>query len=60
MYCLEGAGFTSVGGVAAPIRAGQRVRWPAHKLHRLWTEGETMVTLMHEHLSQTTGNPAPS
>ena len=60
MYCLEGAGFTSVAGVAAPISAGQHVRWPAHTLHRLWTEGETMVTPTYEHLGQATGNPAPS
>jgi quercetin dioxygenase-like cupin family protein len=46
--CLEGAGFTSVDGVTAPIVAGQRVVWPAGIEHGLWTEGSTMTTLMVE------------
>jgi quercetin dioxygenase-like cupin family protein len=49
VVCLEGAGFTSVDGEAAPIAAGQKVRWPAGRPHRLWTEAETMLTLMVEH-----------
>lgn len=52
--CLEGRGFTSVGGEAAPIEAGQIVRWPTGVQHRLWTEGSTMTTLMVEQVS-----PAP-
>jgi quercetin dioxygenase-like cupin family protein len=52
VYCLEGAGFTSVDGEAAPVAAGQRVRWPAGAMHRLWTEGEPMTTLTHEHIGQ--------
>ncbi len=54
VYCLEGRGFTSVAGEPAPIEAGQHVRWPAGATHRLWTEGDTMVTLMHEHIAQPT------
>ena len=26
--CIDGSGFTSVGGETAPIAAGQQVRWP--------------------------------
>lgn len=50
VICLEGSGFTSVDGESAPIQAGERVRWPAGKMHRLWTEGGEMVTLMVEHI----------
>jgi quercetin dioxygenase-like cupin family protein len=46
--CLEGDGFTSVGGEAVPIRAGEQAHWPPNVRHRLWTEGSTMVTLMIE------------
>ena len=46
--CLEGEGFTSVGGERTAIRAGQRVVWPKDVPHRLWTEGSTMTTLMVE------------
>jgi quercetin dioxygenase-like cupin family protein len=46
VICLEGSGFTSVGGEKAPIRAGQHVTWPPGVVHGLWTEGEEMVTLM--------------
>jgi len=46
--CLEGEGFTSVGGETATIRAGQEAHWPPNIPHRLWTEGSTMVTLMIE------------
>lgn len=49
VFCLEGRGKTSVGGEQAEIQAGQRVRWPANENHRLWTEGEEMLTLMIEH-----------
>ena len=48
VICLEGAGFTAVGDDAAPIAAGQRVRWPPGLPHRLWTEGGAMTTLMIE------------
>ena len=49
VVCLEGSGFTSVDGEAAPIAAGQKVRWPAGRPHRLWTEDDSMLTLMVEH-----------
>jgi quercetin dioxygenase-like cupin family protein len=50
VVCLEGSGMTSVDGEAAAIRAGECVRWPAGRQHRLWTEGSEMVTLMVEHV----------
>ena len=46
--CIEGEGFTSVGGETSPIHAGERVRWPKGVAHRLWTEGSGMLTLMVE------------
>ena len=46
--CLEGRGYTSVGGKVAPIESGQIVFWPAGIPHRLWTEDSTMTTLMCE------------
>ncbi len=49
VLCLKGSGFTSVDGEAAPIAAGQKVRWPLGRPHRLWTEDDTMLTLMVEH-----------
>ncbi len=50
VVCLEGAGFTSVGKEQAPLFAGDRVRWPSGKLHRLWTTDSEMITLMVEHV----------
>lgn len=47
--CLEGAGFASVGTQKWPIRIDETIRWPSGQLHRLWTEGESMTTLMIEH-----------
>ena len=49
VVCIDGEGFTSVGGEAVPLREGQQVRWPAGVPHRLWTEDSTMSTLMVEH-----------
>jgi quercetin dioxygenase-like cupin family protein len=46
--CLEGHGFTSVGGETAAIQSGQIVFWPAGIEHGLWTEDSTMTTLMCE------------
>jgi quercetin dioxygenase-like cupin family protein len=48
VVCIEGRGFTSVGGEQAPISAGEQARWPKDVPHRLWTEGSSMVTLMVE------------
>ena len=53
VVCLEGEGTTVIDGVAERIRAGETIRWPAGKLHRLFTEGSTMVSLMVEHLAPT-------
>jgi quercetin dioxygenase-like cupin family protein len=50
VICLEGSGFVSLGESTAPLRAGERIRWPAGLSHRLWTDGETMMTLMVEHV----------
>lgn len=50
VICLEGSGFTSVGKEQAPLFAGDQVRWPAGKLHRLWTTDSEMITLMVEHI----------
>ena len=49
VVCMDGEGFTSVGGVAAPIRAGEAVTWPPRVKHCLWTKGMSMITLMVEH-----------
>ena len=46
--CLEGEGFTSVGGETAPIRAGQQAHWPPTVPHRLWTGESPMLALMIE------------
>ena len=54
VVCLEGDGYTSVGGDTAPLREGQQVRWPRGVVHELWTEDSTMTTLMIEHFE-----PAP-
>ncbi|MEX2614389.1 MAG: cupin domain-containing protein [Gaiellaceae bacterium] len=48
VVCLEGEGFTSIADEAAPISAGQLVRWPKGVPHRLWTEDSNMVTLKVE------------
>ena len=50
VVCLEGKGMTSIDGEAAPISAGETVRWPAGTQHRLWTEANEMTTLMIEHI----------
>ena len=49
VVCLEGEGFVGVGEERFPFRAGESIRWPAGALHRLWTEGSEMKTLMVEH-----------
>jgi quercetin dioxygenase-like cupin family protein len=48
VICIEGEGFVSVGNESSPIRAGQRIVWPAGVNHRLWTQGASMETLMVE------------
>ena len=49
VVCLDGAGVVLVGEDTYPFRAGERVRWPANTMHRLWTESGGMTTLMIEH-----------
>lgn len=56
VICLGGSGFTSVGKEQSPIFEGERVRWPADQLHRLWTTDDEMLTLMVEHTQ--TARPA--
>jgi quercetin dioxygenase-like cupin family protein len=51
VVCLEGGGWTSVGGATAELRAGERVRWPRGVPHRLWTAEGAMITLMLERLA---------
>lgn len=53
VICLEGEGMVSVGDEQSPLKAGQRVRWPASIPHRLWTNTTEMVTLMVEHYGVT-------
>ena len=48
VVCLDGEGFTSVGDETTPLRASERALWPVGVRHRLWTEEETMTTLMVE------------
>lgn len=50
VICLEGQGKTSVADEIADLRAGEQVRWRAGIPHRLWTESDTMLTLMVEYL----------
>ena len=49
VVCLEGGGFTEVDGEEGEITAGFRVRWPANRARRLWTDTETMIVLVVEH-----------
>jgi quercetin dioxygenase-like cupin family protein len=48
VICLEGEGFVSIDGKSSPLRAGERVVWPAGVNHRLWTSQSSMETLMVE------------
>lgn len=47
--CLAGQGWVSVGERRFRLAADDQVRWPAGVMHRLWTDGESMMTLMMEH-----------
>jgi len=49
VFCLEGRGYASIDGEVHAVVSGERLRWPAGSMHRLWTEGSTMITLMVEH-----------
>ena len=48
VLCLDGGGFVSIDGKSSPLRAGERVVWPAGVNHRLWTVTDAMETLMVE------------
>jgi quercetin dioxygenase-like cupin family protein len=48
VVCLEGHGYVSIGDEVAPLSAGERTGWQPGEVHRLWTEGSTMTTLMVE------------
>jgi quercetin dioxygenase-like cupin family protein len=50
VVCLDGSGFTSVDGDRWALNAGEVVRWPRDRRHRLWTDDSTMTTLMLERL----------
>ena len=52
VLCLEGSGFVRVGDETAPLTAGESVLWPKRVMHQLWTDGETMITQMIEHVHQ--------
>lgn len=52
VLCLEGSGFVLVGEETGPIKAGETVLWPKRVMHKLWTDGERMVTQMIEHVHQ--------
>ena len=53
--CLEGSGYASIDGEEWPLRAGETLRWPRERRHRLWTDGNTMTTLMLERLGRSRG-----
>lgn len=59
VICLEGNGYVSVDGEAAVLQAGERLRWPAGCMHRLWTETSTMLTLMIEYIPPEFPPPSP-
>lgn len=48
VICVAGSGLTSVGDDAYSIHAGQTVRWPANVDHCLWTDDDSMETIMVE------------
>lgn len=48
VVCISGSGYTSIEDETFEISAGQSIRWPAGKVHCLWTEETEMETLMME------------
>ena len=50
VVCIEGEGFTSVGGRALAAARGSAGALAEELVHGLWTEGSTMTTLMIERL----------
>ena len=55
VYCLEGAGFVSVGESVDSFEAGQRVLWPKGINHNLWTTDDEMQVLIVHRSSGTEG-----
>ena len=50
VYCLEGAGFLSVGESVSSFETGQRVLWPKGINHNLWTtDNEMQVLIVQRH-----------
>ena len=50
VFCLEGEGFISIEHRVCAFLSGDTLRWPAGRVHRLWTGDKAMITLMVEHL----------
>ncbi len=48
VFCVEGAGYVKIDGVASPFTCGEWAHWPANVMHQLWTEDGEMTTLMFE------------
>lgn len=48
VICISGSGFTQIEDHRYEISAGDTIRWPAGKIHCLWTEDTEMETLMVE------------
>jgi quercetin dioxygenase-like cupin family protein len=48
VVCISGSGFASIDDGEFSIRAGETVRWPKNRDHRLWTTGDMMETVMIE------------
>ena len=55
VICVQGRGFVSVDSHSQPFSAGQQAFWPAGQLHRLWTAGSKMETLMVERSRRRSG-----
>ena len=52
VVCLEGAGFALSGDKVVQLHQGETVLWPKGEEHDLFTEEESMTTLMVEHVFQ--------
>lgn len=62
VVCVEGRGFTSVGGETAEIHTGEKVFWPTGVRHQLFTKDSEMTTLMVHPVGsglQRSGNDRP-
>jgi quercetin dioxygenase-like cupin family protein len=50
VVCLEGEGYISVEDRISALAAGQRMTWPAGRVHRLWTGDHGMIVLLVDRL----------